>query len=176
MIIDSSSYIHTLSFLDMALCQACFTGAYETPEQCGTTFVCLNPPSPVSGCDSLTCEGGLTCVESLLDPQVGQRQACAFSIDRKREKGVVTFCVVVVVVANISQGCFQSPVYEGIDECKTKAECVLSDPCTVTECPIGFECIRFLSTDEECLSDVLDECPTVATCLADCPGTDGIFK
>ena len=55
----------------MALWQACFTGAYESPEECGTSSECLDVPSPASGCDSLSCPGGLVCAESLLDPQVG---------------------------------------------------------------------------------------------------------
>ena len=137
------------SSLPLCLYQACFGGAYEDPEDCQTSGGCLNPPPVASSCTSLTCSGGLTCVLALLDPQVISD---------------VTLASTRSLNARILQGCAQSPIYEGIEECQKKAVCVLPDPCSVTSCPAGTVCVEVFDPSEECLGNSLDVCPTIAEC------------
>ena len=64
----------------------------------------------------------------------------------------------------LEQGCAQSPIYEGIEECQQKSECVVTDPCAFVACPASFLCTVDFDPNEECLSNALSECPSVATC------------
>lgn len=64
----------------------------------------------------------------------------------------------------LKQGCAQSPIYEGIDECNKDSACIFPNPCDVALCPMNTDCVVIFDPTEECISNDIGECPTIAQC------------